>query len=553
MLKDPSSRYRPFAGPELHDRRWPARRISAAPRWLSTDLRDGNQALVDPMGADLKLRLWERLVSVGFKEIEVAFPSASETEFDFVRRLIEDDRVPPDVTLQVLTPARPELIRRTFESLQGARQATVHLYNATSPVFREQVFGKTPEAVIAMAVNAMALMVDLAKQRPETRWSFEYSPETFSATEMSFAKEIVDAVSAAAGATIENPLVVNLPNTVEVATPNVYADQVEWMHRNLARREALVLSVHPHNDRGTAVAAAELAIMAGAQRVEGCLFGNGERTGNVCLVTLAMNLYTQGIDPRLDLGDMDGVRADCEACTGLTVHSRHPYAGDLVYTAFSGTHQDAIRKGMAAQADREYWQVPYLPLDPADVGRDYRAVVRVNGQSGKGGIAFLLEREFGIVLPRDMQVELRERVQQIADAEGGELNAQRIREVLDRTFVHPPGPHRYVSHQLDEDTARSEWVTVQVDMDRGGVRRSGVGAGQGPIDAFASMLREGGEAVEVLDYHEHAVGAGAGATAAAYVSLRTRTGEPVWGMGLDPHIVTASFKALVSAMNRADG
>jgi 2-isopropylmalate synthase len=443
MLDDPSRKYLPAAPVSLADRRWPNQVIARAPLWCSTDLRDGNQALIEPMDQARKLRMFEALVRIGFKEIEIAFPAASQVEFDFVRRLIEEDRIPADVTVQVLTQAREELIDRTFASLKGARRAVVHVYNATAPLFRRVVFQKDRAGVLEIATRATAQIRALAAADPRTDWGFEYSPETFSATELDFAKEVCDAVAETWGATPARPVILNLPATVERSTPNVYADQIEWMHRNLARRDAIVLSVHPHNDRGTAVAAAELAVMAGADRVEGCLFGSGERTGNVDLVTLALNLYSQGVDPGLDFSDIDGVRAVAEHCTQLPVHPRHPYAGDLVYTSFSGSHQDAIKKGFAARAAGPadaVWDMPYLPLDPADVGRTYDAVIRVNGQSGKGGIAYLLGASYGLELPRRLQIEFARVVQERADSAGGELTARDLFALLEATYRRPdPG------------------------------------------------------------------------------------------------------------------
>ncbi|MFL5308566.1 MAG: 2-isopropylmalate synthase [Polyangia bacterium] len=437
MTKTPGRKYVAAAPIALADRRWPNQVITRPPLWCSSDLRDGNQALIEPMDQTRKLRMFETLVRIGFKEIEIAFPSASQVDFDFVRRLIEEDRIPADVTVQVLTQAREELIDRTFASLRGARRAVVHVYNATAPVFRRVVFQKDRAGVLEIATRAAAQIRDLAAADSATEWGFEYSPETFSATELDFSKEICDAVTETWGATPARKAIVNLPATIERSTPNIYADQVEWMHRNLARRDSIVLSVHPHNDRGTAVAAAELAVMAGADRVEGCLFGSGERTGNVDLVTLALNLYAQGIDPGLDFSDIDGVRAVAEHCTQLPVHPRHPYAGDLVYTSFSGSHQDAIKKGFSARAANPadpVWDMPYLPIDPADVGRTYDAVIRVNGQSGKGGIAYLIGAAYGLDLPRRLQIEFARVVQAQADSAGGELSARDLFALLDATY-----------------------------------------------------------------------------------------------------------------------
>jgi 2-isopropylmalate synthase len=546
MVQEPAKKYRPFKPVDLPDRAWPGRVIGAPPIWLSTDLRDGNQALIEPMSVERKLRLFELLVRLGFKEIEVAFPSASQTDFDFVRRLIEEDRVPEDVWIQVLTQAREDLIGRTFEALQGAKRAIVHLYNATSPVFRRVVFQQDKAGVVDMAARGMALIKRLAAQRPETEWRFEYSPETFTATELDFALEVCNAVTTVVEPTPERKLILNLPATVEVATPNVYADQIEWMHRSLARRESIVLSLHPHNDRGTAVAAAELGLMAGADRVEGCLFGHGERTGNVCLVTLALNLYSQGIHPGLQIDDIDEVRRCVEYCTQLPVHPRHPYAGDLVYTAFSGSHQDAIKKGFAVQRLDAPWEVPYLPIDPADVGRSYEAVIRVNSQSGKGGVSYLLERDYGLQLPRRLQIEFSRVVQRLTDTSGKEVTAREIHELFSREYLEASEPYRYLAHHVNEKEGGE--VEITVELEQRGRRRTLRGRGNGPIDAFVHALEE---EVRVLDYHEHAIGAGAGAAAAAYVELKLGDGPALHGVGVDANIVSASLKAIVSGVNRA--
>ncbi|MEO5764204.1 MAG: 2-isopropylmalate synthase, partial [Casimicrobiaceae bacterium] len=449
MKPDPSQKYRPFPPIDLPDRTWPGKTITRPPIWLSTDLRDGNQALIEPMDAERKLRMFMQLVKIGLKEIEVGFPSASQTDFDFVRKLIEDDLIPDDVTIQVLTQSREELIRRTFESVRGAVRAIVHLYNPTAPLFRRVVYGKDKAGIVDIAVQGAKWFTECAAEQPGTDWRYEYSPETFTMTELPFAKEICEAVMDVWQPTPARPVILNLPATVEVSTPNIYADQIEWMHTNLSRRDSVVLSLHPHNDRGTGIAAAELALMAGADRIEGCLFGNGERTGNVCLVTLGMNLYSQGIAPNLDFSNMGEIIRTAEYCTDLPVHPRHPYAGELVFTAFSGSHQDAIKKGLAAQRDaeaagRELWEVPYLPIDPADVGRTYEAVIRVNSQSGKGGIAFLLERDYGLALPRLLQIEFSQVIQRIADATGKELAAAEIRAAFDREYVMASLPITYL-------------------------------------------------------------------------------------------------------------
>jgi 2-isopropylmalate synthase len=446
MLQNPASKYTPFPPVRLSDRQWPSRTIDRAPIWMSTDLRDGNQALFEPMNIERKMRMFHTLCDIGFKEIEVAFPSASLTDFDFVRSLIEGGHIPDDVTIEVLTQAREHLIRRTIDSLAGARRAIVHVYTATSKPFRDNVFGMSRAEVVDMAVSAVRLIRQLTVERPQTQWVLEYSPETFTATELDFALEICDAVTAAWGATPDDKVILNLPTTVEMATPNVYADQIEWMHRHLARRDSVILSVHPHNDRGTAVAAAELAMMAGAERVEGCLFGNGERTGNVDIVTLALNLYTQGISPQLDFSDINAVARTVEHCSRLPIHPRHPYVGDLVFTAFSGSHQDAIRKGFGVQRADGQWRVPYLPIDPADVGRSYDSVIRVNSQSGKGGIAYLLEAEYGVVLPRRLQVEFSRVVQAHTDSHGGEMSAAAIWLLFASTYLAGETPLKGANH-----------------------------------------------------------------------------------------------------------
>jgi len=538
-------RYRAFPPVALPDRRWPGNVISRAPTWLSTDLRDGNQALFEPMGPERKLRMFRMLCEIGFREIEVAFPAASQTEFDFVRSLIDEGHIPGDVTIGVLTPAREPLIRRTVESLRGARRAIVHVYNATSPVFRETVFAMSREAVVAMAVDSVRLIRGLCAAQPETEWVLQYSPETFSATELEFSKQICDAVSEAWGATPERKVILNLPATVEVATPNVYADQIEWMHRNLARRDSVVISVHPHNDRGSAVAAAELALMAGAERVEGCLFGNGERTGNVDLVTLALNLHTQGIESGLDFPDINAIARTCEDCTRLPVHPRHPYAGDLVFTAFSGSHQDAIRKGMAARAGDGYWNVPYLALDPADLGRSYDSLVRVNSQSGKGGVAYLLEISRGVVMPRRMQIEFSGAVQRLAEATGTEVSADEIWQLFAAEYLDRLEPVRYLGHHLFERGARQG---VRLTIGCGNRRIEVEGEGNGPIDAVIAALRM---PVRILSYEERSLGQGADSRALAIVELAVEgIAGSTFGAGMDPNIVTASIRAILAGINR---
>ena len=544
-MKQAAQKYRPFPPVRLTDRTWPDQTIDKAPVWMSTDLRDGNQALFEPMNAEKKLGMFRMLCEIGFKEIEVAFPAASQTDFDFVRTLIADGHIPDDVSIEVLTQARPALIERTIESLNGAKRAIVHVYTATSPVFRDTVFAMQRDEVVTMAVDAVRQIRALTDARPETHWTLEYSPETFSATELEFAREICDAVTDAWGATPERKVILNLPATVEMATPNVYADQIEWMHRHVARRDSVIISVHPHNDRGCAVAAAELAMMAGAERVEGCLFGHGERTGNVDLVTLALNLYSQGVDPQLDFSDIDRIARTVEECTQLPVHPRHPYTGDLVFTAFSGSHQDAIKKGMAVRDDATHWQVPYLPVDPSDLGRSYDSIIRVNSQSGKGGIAYLLESGYGLVMPRRLQIEFSGVVQQHTDATGAEVSADELWQIFNRSYVQANAPLRYVEHHLFEH-GDAQGVKITVAM---GERRFTVsGEGNGPIDAIIHALRV---PVRLLAYEERSLGQGADARAVAFVEMAggDQPGS-THGVGIDDNIVTASIFAVLSGINR---
>ena len=551
MLKNPATKYSPFPPVKIDDRRWPSRTIDKAPIWMSTDLRDGNQALFEPMNIERKMRMFKTLCEVGFKEIEVSFPSASQTDFDFVRQLIEEQHIPDDVTIEVLAPAREALIRRTFESLKGVRRAIVHIYNATSKPFREIVFGMSRPEVVNMAVNTVKLVKSLAAQSPQTEWILEYSPETFSATELDFALEICNAVTETWGATPDNKVILNLPATVEMATPNVYADQIEWMDRRLARRDSVLISLHPHNDRGTAVAAAELGLMAGADRVEGCLFGSGERTGNVDLVTLALNLYTQGVSPQLDFSDINVVARQFEHCTQMPIHPRHPYVGDLVFTAFSGSHQDAIKKGFSAQDADALWNLPYLPIDPADLGRTYDSVIRINSQSGKGGIAYLLETEYGVVMPRRLQVEFSGEVQRYTDTHGGEMEASDIWALFARTYLETDTPLRYVKHHLfEQDDTQGIRLTVQID----GQTHELAGQGNGPIDAAVHALRKAGIALQVRSYEERSTSSshdGGDAKACAFIEV-TQPGSDreCYGIGLDANIVTASIQALLSGANR---
>ena len=547
MLKQASSKYAAFKPIGLKDRTWPDAVIQRAPIWLSTDLRDGNQALIEPMDVERKLRMFQQLVKIGFKEIEVGFPSASQIEFDFVRRLIEEDLVPEDVTLQVLTQAREPLIRRTFEAMRGARRVIVHLYNAVAPIMRRVVLGMDEDAIVKLATENARLFMQIAAEQPETHWTFEYSPEMFSGTELAFSKRVVDAVTEVWAPTPEHKCIVNLPSTVEHSTPNIFADMIEWMHRHLARRDAIVLSVHPHNDRGTGTAAGEFALMAGADRLEGCLFGNGERTGNLDLVNVALNLYTQGVWPELDFSDIDEVRRTVEHCNQLPVHPRHPYAGDLVYTSFSGSHQDAIKKAFAARREGEIWNMPYLPIDPMDLGRSYEAVIRVNSQSGKGGIAYLLESEYGVELPRRLQIEFSQVVQRVMDLEGKELTARDLWQLFQREYgLAAAGPTQLSSSELADGGVR-----VSARLDWAGEALAVQGQGNGPIDAFVNALTEAtGRAVRVLDYHEHAIGSGAQAQAMAYMELRVDERHTVFGVGSDTNIVAASFKAIVSGLRR---
>jgi len=552
MLRDPATKYRPFPPVDLPDRRWPSATITRAPRWLSTDLRDGNQALIDPMDAEKKTRFFDLLVKVGLKEIEVGFPSAGATEFDFISGLIRDGRVPEDVQIQVLTQSRRDLIERSFESLEGAHSAIVHLYNAVSPAWRKIVFGMSRDEVKRIAVEGAKVLRDEAAKRPNTRWQFEYSPETFSTAELDFSLEVCEAVAEVLAPTPEAPIIFNLPATVECATPNVYADQIEWFARHLRQRDAAVISLHTHNDRGTGVAAAELGIMAGADRVEGCLLGNGERTGNCDLVTVALNMYTQGVDPQLDLSDIDAIVKTVEYATNIPVHPRTPYAGDLVFTAFSGSHQDAIKKGFAAQAGRNdgLWEVPYLPIDPADLGRSYEAVIRVNSQSGKGGVAWVIEQDKGLRLPKRLQADFSRHVQALADETSRELNAADIWGAFERAYL-PGAGDRFVLRDYDERGAAGERVFVgRIAID--GEERSLSGRGNGLISGVIAALADStGPTLDVIDYAEHAIGHGAGAQAAAYLECRTADGRTIWGVGIDSDIATASVRAVLSAANRA--
>ena len=558
----PIHRYQAFTPIDLADRTWPAKTMTAAPKWCSVDLRDGNQALIDPMDPPRKLAMFKLLVKMGYKEIEVGFPSASQTDFDFVRKIIEEDLIPDDVVIQVLTQARAHLIDRTFESIKGAKQAIVHLYNSTSTLQRRVVFGQDKEGIKKIATDAAEYCLSLVDSVKGTQISFEYSPESYTGTELSYALEVCDAVNDIWRPTPSWKTILNLPATVEMATPNVYADSIEWMHRNLAYRDSVVLSLHPHNDRGTGVAAAELGYMAGADRIEGTLFGNGERTGNVCLVTLGINLLSQGIDPHIDFSDISEVRRVVEYANQLRVPERHPYGGDLVFTAFSGSHQDAIKKGFEhlerdAKAagktiDQMLWAVPYLPIDPKDIGRSYEAVIRVNSQSGKGGVAYIMKNEHSLDLPRRLQIEFSQVVQAKTDSEGGEITPEQMWGIFEDEYLPTESAPwgRFRLRGLSQSSTLGEDVKLVAEITDRGASHTLNGTGNGPIAAFCNAIASHGVSVQVLDYYEHALSAGGDASAAAYLEC-TIDGETFWGVGIDPNTTTASLKAIVSAINRA--
>lgn len=552
MLRDPSTKYRPFPTINLPDRQWPSRTITKAPIWLSTDMRDGNQALIDPMDAEKKTRFFDLIVKTGIKEIEVGFPASGATDFDYIQGLVRSGRVPDDVTLQVLTQARRDLIETTFQSLDGAPTAIVHLYNAVSPAWRKIVFGMSKDEIKAIAVDGARMLRDCAAARPGTDWRFEYSPETFSTAEVDFSVEVCAAVMDVLQPTPDKPIIFNLPATVECATPNVYADQIELFGRTIPNRDSVIISLHTHNDRGTGVAAAELGLMAGADRVEGCLLGNGERTGNCDIVTVALNMYTQGVDPGLDFSDIDQIINTVTYCTNLPVHPRHAYAGELVYTSFSGSHQDAIKKGFAARERQndDMWEVPYLPIDPADLGRTYEAVIRVNSQSGKGGVAWILEQDKGLKLPKRLQADFSKHVQGLADETSRELNADDIWQLFQRTYL-PYGGERLQLQAYDETRASNgDRIFAGSIADRGATT-SISGRGNGLISSVLAGVRDGfGIELEVIDYVEHAIGHGTDVQAAAYVECRTAGGETVWGIGIDEDVATASVRAVLSAANR---
>lgn len=559
--KMPFEKYTPFVPLVLRDRTWPNVVVDTAPRWCSVDLRDGNQALIDPMDPERKRRMFDALVRTGFKEIEIGFPSASQPDFDFLRMIIDENRIPDDVVVQVLVQCREELIERTFDALRGAKSAILHFYNSTNPLQREVVFGLDRAGIVDIAVAGARLCKKLEQTMGGTEICYEYSPESFTLTEPEFAVEVCHAVMDVIEPTPDKPIILNLPATVECYTPNVYADVIEWFGRNVRSRDSVVLSLHPHNDRGCAVAAAELGVMAGADRVEGTLFGNGERTGNVDIVTLAMNLFMNGVDPGLDLSDIDALRRTAEYCNRLPVHPRHPYVGDLVYTAFSGSHQDAIKKGIEAlhggaraqnrpPTDYAEWGVPYLPIDPKHVGRTYEAVIRVNSQSGKGGVAYVMKAEYGFDLPRRLQIEFSKSIQKVTEDLGTEISPVAMWEAFEAEYLPPTPRLRLVSHELKSASdGTGSTITAQLVVD--GEHRTITGAGNGPIDAFVHAMRDGlGAVVDVVDYAEHAVGQGSEATAVAYVETTNGDGQVLWGVGTDPNIITASLRAVLSAYER---
>ena len=554
MTTMPVHKYKQFPQIDLPNREWPTKTIDKAPTWCSVDLRDGNQALVEPMGRHKKVKFFEHLLKLGFKEIEVGFPAASDTDFDFVRHIIENDLIPDDVFIQVLTQARPELIERTFESLEGSKNAIVHLYNSTSTTQRRVVFNQDRDGIKKIATDGAALVKELTPrlQAGGTRVRYEYSPESFTGTELDYALDVCHAVMDILQPTADEPIIFNLPATVEMASPNYYADQIEWMSRNFKEREKVILSLHPHNDRGTAVAATELGVMAGAQRIEGTLFGNGERTGNVDIVTLALNMFSQGVDPNLDFTDINSSIEVAEYCNQLPVHERHPYAGELVYTAFSGSHQDAIKKGMIAQekSNEPIWDVPYLPIDPKDVGRSYEAIIRVNSQSGKGGVAYILDTEYGIDMPREMQVEFSQVVQKITDTTGTEITPEQIYTTFKETYLEPTDPFEMVDYKLNSGASANE-VHCEATVKHNGATVAVKGQGNGPIDAFVHALQEGcGIEASFLDYHQHAMGSGSDVEAVCFIKLAGAGNAQAYGVGVHPNTNTASMLAIVSAVNR---
>ena len=554
IINDSASKYKPFNLIELNDRTWPGRSIEISPQWCSVDLRDGNQALIEPMGEERKLRMFKMLLEIGFKEIEVGFPSASQTDFDFVRKIIKENLVPNDVTIQALTQARPELIKRTFEALEGSKRAIVHVYNSTSTLQRRVVFKSDEKGIQKIATDGAKWVLDQSKLYPETDWTFEYSPESFTGTELPYAVDVCNAVNEIWNPTQKKKTIINLPATVEMSSPNIYADQIEWMCRNLENRENITVSLHPHNDRGTAVAATELGVMAGADRIEGTLFGNGERTGNVDLVTLALNMLTQGVDPHLDFSNINSIMREAEYCNQLPVHPRHPYAGDLVFTAFSGSHQDAIKKGLSdiRNSNRETWEVPYLPIDPQDVGRSYEAVIRINSQSGKGGVAYLLEKDHGLSMPRRLQIEFSQVIQKIADESGKEISPSDVWDNFQNTYLNESGSYEFVDHNINSKANKdgSQTDEIEINLKVSDEIISLTGTGNGPIDAMVNSIKDYLKLdIKISDYHQHAISAGSDAKAVAYSELLLN-GKSVWGVGMHQNTVIAGFESVISGLNR---
>ena len=548
-MDNPIDKYSAFKPIDLANRKWPNNILKESPVWCSVDLRDGNQALIEPMGSERKDRMFALLCKLGFKEIEIGFPSASQTEYDFARDLIENKKIPSDVNIQVLTQSREELIKKTFESLKGASKAIIHFYNSTSTLQRKVVFDQDKDGIKKIATNAALLIKDLAEKNQETEWSFEYSPESFTGTELEYAKEVCDEVVEILKPVSKNKIIINLPATVEMSTPNIYGDQIEWMNENLKNRSDICLSLHPHNDRGTAVAASEFGLMAGADRVEGTLFGNGERTGNVDIVTIALNMLTQGIDPKLDFSNINSVMREVEYCNQLPVHPRHPYAGDLVFTAFSGSHQDAIKKGFKAikKSNNPKWEVPYLPIDPADLGRSYEAVVRINSQSGKGGVAFLLEKDHGVSLPRRLQISLSQKIQKLADETGKEITSSQIWEIFEANYLKPKNNFSYIKHSSTSDGDLHS-LKLEMNMDAKAIKIEGTG--NGPIDSFINGLsNQLGFDIKVADYHQTAISSGSDAKAAAYIELE-KDGKTFWGVGIHPNTTRASFDSIIVGLSK---
>ena len=554
IINDSVSKYKPFKAIEISDRQWPNESIKRTPIWCSVDLRDGNQALIEPMGEERKLRMFNLLLEIGFKEIEVGFPSASQTDFDFVRKIIDDNLIPTDVTIQALTQARPELIERTFESLRGAKKAIVHVYNSTSTLQRKVVFKSDEKGIKKIATDGAKWVLEESLKYPKTDWMFEYSPESFTGTELPYAVEVCNAVNEIWQPNNEKKTIINLPATVEMSSPNLYADQIEWMCRNLENRENIIVSLHPHNDRGTAVAASELGVMAGADRIEGTLFGNGERTGNVDLVTLALNMLTQGVDPHLDFSNINPIMREAEYCNQLPVHPRHPYAGDLVFTAFSGSHQDAIKKGLAEirQSNEKLWEVPYLPIDPKDVGRSYEAVIRINSQSGKGGVAYLLEKDHGLSMPRRLQIEFSQVIQKIADESGKEISPSDIWDNFQKTYLDTVGKYEFLEHNINsranEDGTQADEINLNLQIDAKKISISG--SGNGPLDAMINGINKDLNIdLKISDYHQHAISSGSDAKAVAYSELIFEE-KSVWGVGIHQNTVIAGLKSIICGLNR---